>query len=150
MSAFEKTPASSGQEEKQEEKQEQPDHQAEVREEQEEEAQVAPFITKIGAVTVTHTKPSTDPPANFEYLCQPCENPSVVSTSQQEASDDSGDDDNEKEDYVPPVERNITPKDVTQIGDDDEYIYVVGTQGKKVTRLHDIENMTKLKVKVYQ
>ena len=95
-------------------------------------------------MTVTHTKPSTgQPPANFEYLCQPCENPPAA---QQEASDDSDDEKEDDESKVPPVERNITPKDVMEISDDDDYIYIVGTQGKKVTRLHNLENMTKLKV----
>lgn len=134
MSAFEKAPDSS--ENEREEVQQNGQH---------DEAQVAPFVTKIGAVTVTHTKPSSEPPANFDYLCQPCENPPVTEC-QDGVSDDSADEDEEKEEKIPPVERNITPKDVATITDDDEFIYIVGTQGNKVTRLHNLENMTKLKV----
>lgn len=104
-----------------------------------------PFVTKIGAVTVAHTKPSAEPPADFEYLCQPCEGPPAT---QEPSSDESGDDEDKDEDIskIPPVERNVSPKDVVDVTDDDDFIYVVGTQGKKVTRLHNLENMTKLKV----
>jgi protein phosphatase 1 regulatory subunit 7 len=101
--------------------------------------QSAPFITKIGAVTVAHSKPSTDsPPKDFDY-CLPCENPPTA-TSDDTDSDDEG----VSEEKLPPVERNITPRDVTEIEDTDEVVYVVGTQGSKVTRLHNLENMTNL------
>ena len=103
--------------------------------------QATPFVTKIGSVTVTHTKPSSEPQADFEY-CQPCDPPAT----NEQTSDDSEDEKEEKEVKVAPVDRIITPKDVTTIDDNDDYVYVVGTQGNKVTRLHNLENMTKLKV----
>ena len=115
--------------------------------------EVAPFVTKVGSVTVTHQKPSTEPPTDFEF-CQPCSSNSVEDVNKQEESDDESDkDDNDdkkvNEMDLPPAQRNITPKDVSQVNDDDEVIYIVGTQGNKVTRLHNIENMTKLKVYIY-
>ena len=51
------------------------------------------------------------------------------------------------EDYqedIAPVDRLIIPSDICHIGDDDEYIYIVGTQSGKVTKIDGLQNMTRL------
>lgn len=44
-----------------------------------------------------------------------------------------------------PAERLLYPKDVIQVNDDDEVVYVVGTKDGKVTRIEGLENMRKIK-----
>ena len=51
------------------------------------------------------------------------------------------------EDYhddIAPVDRLIIPSDICTISDEDEYIYIVGTQSGKVTKIDGLQNMTKL------
>jgi hypothetical protein len=47
---------------------------------------------------------------------------------------------------VPPVERVILPRDVSDINDDDESVYIIGTKDGKVTMIDGLEHMKKLKV----
>ncbi len=51
------------------------------------------------------------------------------------------------EDYhddIAPVDRIIIPSDICPIGNEDEYIYIVGTQSGKVTKIDGLQDMTKL------
>lgn len=82
-----------------------------------------------------------------EGFCQPCGSDTLASASGDVCSDDSdGEKESEDQLSLPPVERNICPKDVSTIDDDDDSIFIVGTHGNKVTRLSNLENMNKLKV----
>lgn len=47
---------------------------------------------------------------------------------------------------LPPVERIVCPRDITDIRDEAESIYIVGTREGKVTRIRGLERCTKLKV----
>ena len=47
---------------------------------------------------------------------------------------------------VPPVERVILPRDVADINDDDESVYIIGTKDGKVTMIDGLDHMKKLKV----
>jgi len=44
-----------------------------------------------------------------------------------------------------PAERLLYPKDVIDVNDDDEMVYVIGTKDGKVTRIEGLENMRKIK-----
>lgn len=57
-----------------------------------------------------------------------------------------GEEDPGKAVLLPPVERIVCPRDITDIGDEDESIYIVGTREGKVTRIRGLERSTKLKV----
>lgn len=48
---------------------------------------------------------------------------------------------------VPPVERVVLPKDVADINDEDESIYIIGTRDGKVTMIDGLDHMKKLKVR---
>lgn len=58
-----------------------------------------------------------------------------------------GEEDSGKAMLLPPVERIICPRDITDIGDEDESICIVGTREGKVTKIRGLERSTKLKVK---
>ena len=61
-------------------------------------------------------------------------------------SDDEIEESEEKEPYVAPIDRLITPKDVqTTITNEEEFIYVIGTRGAKVTSLIGLEDCHQLK-----
>jgi len=73
--------------------------------------------------------------AGFEPMCAPCV---TVDTSQLSEQRDEA--------YVPPIERIITPRDVTDIQDSDETIYIIGTKDNKVTCIRGLERNRQLKV----
>ena len=52
----------------------------------------------------------------------------------------------EEEQIIPPVDRIITPRDVTDINAYDDIIYVIGTRGEKVTKIRHLEEKVNLKV----
>ena len=71
----------------------------------------------------------------MSQFCEPCE------VKEDDISD---------EEVVRPVDRIVTPKDVLpSIEEDDETIYIVGTQTEKVTRIIGLESMINLKVVIY-
>lgn len=47
---------------------------------------------------------------------------------------------------LPPVERVVLPRDVVEIHDEDETVYVVGTRDGKVTVIDGLDHMKNLKV----
>lgn len=49
-------------------------------------------------------------------------------------------------DQIAPVDRIVLPKDVADIRDEDETIYIIGTKEGKVTKIDGIQHMTQLKV----
>ena len=53
--------------------------------------------------------------------------------------------DNYSED-VAPIDRLIIPSDICPIADDEEIIYIVGTQSGKVTKIDGLQNMTRLDI----
>lgn len=57
-----------------------------------------------------------------------------------------GEEDPGKAVLLPPVERIVCPRDIADIGDEDESICIVGTREGKVTRIRGLERSTKLKV----
>ena len=45
-----------------------------------------------------------------------------------------------------PVDRIVLPSDITEIKEDDDIIYIIGTRDGKVTKIGGLERMTHLKV----
>jgi hypothetical protein len=72
---------------------------------------------------------------SFQPMCAPCV---TVDVSQVDEPRDA--------DYVPPIERIITPRDVTDIQESDEVVYILGTKDNKVTCIRGLEGIHKLKV----
>jgi hypothetical protein len=59
-----------------------------------------------------------------------------------------GDCDPEQQEKLPPVERVVRPKDVVEIKEDDESVYVIGTRDGKVTVIDGLDDMKVLKVRI--
>lgn len=68
-------------------------------------------------------------------FCKPCEIPAPKHN-----------DDHSSDEEVRPVDRIVLPKDVVEINDEDESVFIIGTRDEKVTRLQGLENMLNLKV----
>jgi len=83
-------------------------------------------------VSVDETSPSDSPKG--VTVCGDC---AVTSSSEK---------DPDKASLLPPIERIVYPRDITDIGDEDESICIVGTREGKVTRIQGLERNTKLKV----
>lgn len=52
--------------------------------------------------------------------------------------------------FLPPVDRIVVPKDITDIADEDDIVYIIGTKDGKVTKIAGLEKLTKLKVRIFQ
>ena len=69
------------------------------------------------------------------------EKKAVVVVKNETQQEGEGEDDED----VAPIDRIIIPSDIVDINENDDYIFIVGTQGSKVTKIGGIENMPNLK-----
>ena len=62
-----------------------------------------------------------------------------------EEGEDEEEEEEEKEVYKGPADRLVTPFDVSDIKEDDDSVFVIGTKEGKVTKIDGLENMKKVK-----
>lgn len=88
------------------------------------------FVDKESPVEVEVTETKRTARVNPNLICGDC----VITPEEY------------KESLVAPVDRILFPKDISDIKDDDEMVYIIGTKDGKVTKMGGFENMKNLKV----